>query len=90
MIKLIDNLPNHLKDKTYYLLKLKDSIDILIACIKYNKYGHHVTKCGKKEKVKNEKIKIKQEKTDIKPVTIQIFGSKSLLGKLFLSSQRPK
>ena len=33
IMKLIDNLPNHLKDKNY-LLKLKDSIDIPIACIK--------------------------------------------------------
>ena len=37
-MKLIDNLPNHLKDKKDYLLKLKDSIDIPIACIKCGKY----------------------------------------------------
>ena len=38
IMKLIDNLPNHLKDKKDYLLKLKDSIDIPIACIKCGKY----------------------------------------------------
>ena len=62
IMKLIDNLPNHLKDKKDYLLKLKDSIDIPIACIKCRKYGHHVTECGKKKK---------QDKIDIKPVTLQ-------------------
>ena len=78
IMKLIDNLPNHLKDKKDYLLKLKDSIDIPITCIKCRKYGHHVTKCGKEEKVKKEKekakkgkTKIKQDEIDIKPVTIQ-------------------
>ena len=35
--ELIDNLPNHLKDKKVYLLKLKESIDIPIACIKCRK-----------------------------------------------------
>ena len=50
IMKLIDNLPNHLKDKKYYLLNLKNSIDIPIACIKCRKYGHHVTECGKREK----------------------------------------
>ena len=53
-MKLIDNLPNHLKDKNGYLLKLKDSIDIPIDCIKCRKYGHHVTECGKGEKAKKE------------------------------------
>ena len=33
IMKLIDNLPNHSKDKNEYLIKLKDSIDIPIACI---------------------------------------------------------
>ena len=47
IMKLIDNLPNHPKDKKCYLLKLKDSIDIPIACIKCRKYGHHVTECRK-------------------------------------------
>ena len=32
IMKLIENLPNHLRDKKEYLLKLKDSIDIAIAC----------------------------------------------------------
>ena len=78
IMKLINNLHNHLKDEKDYLLKLKDSIDIPIACIKCRKYGHHVTKCGKEEKVKKEKEKDKKEKTkkkqdevDIKPVTLQ-------------------
>ena len=78
IMKLINNLHNHLKDKKDYLLKLKDSIDIPIAFIKCRKYGHHVTKCGKEEKVKKEKEKDKKEKTkkkqdevDIKPVTLQ-------------------
>ena len=57
IMKLIDNLPNHLKDKKDYLLKLKDSIDILIACIKCRKYRHHITECGKREKAKKEKDK---------------------------------
>ena len=57
IMKLIDNLPNHLKDKKDYLLKLKDSIDIPIACIKCRKYGHHVTECEKEEKAKKEKDK---------------------------------
>ena len=79
-MKLIDNLPNHLKDKKDYLLKLKDSINIPIACIKCRKYGHHVTECGKEEKVKKEKEKDKKEKTkmkqdeiDIKQVTLKDF-----------------
>ena len=71
IIKLINNLPNHLKEKQEYLLHLKDSIDIPIICIKYKKYGHHVTECGKKEKVKKEKTKMKQDKTNIKPITKQ-------------------
>ena len=57
IMKLIDNLSNHLKDKKDYLLKLKDSIDILIACIKCKKYRHHITECGKREKAKKEKDK---------------------------------
>ena len=76
IMKLIDYLPNHLKDKKGYLLKLKDSIDIPIACIKCRKYGHHVMECGKgektkKEKDKKEKTKMKQDGTNIKPVTLQ-------------------
>ena len=50
IMKLIDNLPNHLKYKKGCLLKLKDSIGIPIACIKCRKYGHHVRECGKGEK----------------------------------------
>ena len=76
IMKLIDNLPNHLKDKKYYLLNLKNSIDIPIACIKCRKYGHHVTECGKREKTKKgkdkkEKTKKKQDGIDIKPLTLQ-------------------
>ena len=47
---------------------MKDSIDIPIACIKCRKYGHNVTECRKKVK---EKTKKKQDKVDIKPVTLQ-------------------
>ena len=47
IMKLIENLPNHLKDKKEYLLNLKDSIDIPIACIKCRKYEHHATECEK-------------------------------------------
>ena len=61
IMKLIDNLPNQLKDKKDYLIKLKDSIDIPVACIKCRKYGHHVTECGKKEKEKKEKTKNKKQ-----------------------------
>ena len=71
IMKLIDNLPNHLKDKKDYLLKLEDSIYIPIACIKYRKYGHYVMKCGKREKAKKEKTKMKQDGVNIKPVTLQ-------------------
>ena len=51
IMKLIDNLPNHLKDKKDNLLKLKESIDIPIDCIKYRKYRHHAMEFGKVEKV---------------------------------------
>ena len=34
IMKLIENLPNHLKDKKDYLLKLKESIDIPDGVIK--------------------------------------------------------
>ena len=71
IMKLIDNLPNHLKDKKGYLLKLKDSIDIPIACINCRKYGHPVMECGKREKHKKEKKKLKQDGTNIKLVTLQ-------------------
>ena len=70
-MKLIENLPNHLKDKKEYLLKLKDSIDIPIACIKYRKYGHHAAECEKGKKKKKEKTKKKKDGVDIKPVTLQ-------------------
>ena len=70
-MKLIDNLPNHLRDRNDYLLKLKDSIDIPTTCIKCRKYGHHVTKCEKVKKDKKEKTKKKQDEVEIKPVTLQ-------------------
>ena len=55
---------------------MKDSIDTPIACIKCRKYGHHVTECrkrekAKKEKDKKEKTKMKQDGTNIKPITLQ-------------------
>ena len=76
IMKLIDNLSNHLKDKKDYLVKLKDSIDIPIAFIKFRKYEHHATECGNREKAKNEKdkkekTKKKQDDVDIKSVTLQ-------------------
>ena len=61
IMKLIDILPNQLTDKKDYLIKLKDSINIPIACIKCRKYGHHVTECGKKEKEKEKKEKKKKK-----------------------------
>ena len=66
MMKLIENLLDHHKDKKDYFLKLKDSIEIPIACIKCRKYGHHVTECGKEEKTKK-----KEKEKDIKSVTLQ-------------------
>ena len=52
---MTENLPDHHKDKKEYLLSLTDSIDIPIVCIRCKKYGHHVTKCRKKEKDKERK-----------------------------------
>ena len=71
IIKLIENLPNHHKDKKEYLLKLKDFIEIPIACIKCKKYGHHVMECEKGKKDKKEKTKKKQDGINIKPVTLR-------------------
>ena len=70
-MKLIDSLPNHLKDKKDYLLNLESSIDTPVVCIKCKNHGHHVKECGKKEKVKKEKTERKQERIDIKPVIIE-------------------
>ena len=78
IMKLMDNLPNHLRDRKDYLLKLKDSIDIPITCIKCRKYGHHVIECRKKER---EKTKKKQDKVDIKPVTLQDLMTKAKMVK---------
>ena len=62
IIKLIENLPNHHKDKKEYLLKLKDSIEILIvAYIKCRKYEHHATECEKAKKGKDKKEKTKKK-----------------------------
>ena len=85
-MKLIDNLPNHLKDKKDYLLKLKDSIDIPIACIKCGKYWHHAMECekgekAKKRKDKKEKTKKKQEGVDIKSVTLRDLMTKAKMVK---------
>ena len=76
IMKLIENLPDLHKDKREYLLRLKDSIDIPIVCIRCRKYGHHVTDCRKEEKAKKEKdkkqkIKMKQDKVDAKLITSQ-------------------
>ena len=56
-MKLIDNLPN--QDKKDYLIKLKDSIDIPVECLK-----------KKKTKDEKEKTKMKQDRIDIKQVTL--------------------
>ena len=66
---MIENLPDHHKDKKENLLNLKEFIDIPIACIRCKKYGHLVTECRKKEKDKKRKEKTK--KVDIKPVSLQ-------------------
>ena len=71
IIKLIENPPNHHKDKKEYLLKLKDSIEIPVVCIKCRNYGHHATECEKGKKNKKEKTKKKKDGVDIKPVTLQ-------------------
>ncbi|KAK9997115.1 hypothetical protein SO802_021801 [Lithocarpus litseifolius] len=68
-MKFIDSLPNQLKDKKDYLLNLEGSI--AVVCIKCENHKHHVKECGKKEKVKKEKTERKQERIDIKSVTIQ-------------------
>ena len=79
-MKLIDILPNQLTDKKDYLIKLKDSINIHIACIKCRKYGHHVTECRKKEKEK-EKTKNKQDRIDIKLVSLQYLMTEAKMVK---------
>ena len=75
-MKLIENLPYHLKEEKDYLLKLKESIDIPIDCIKCRKYRHHAMECGKGEKVekgknKKEKKNHEQDGVDIKLVILQ-------------------
>ena len=60
---------------------MKDSIDIPIACIKCRKYGHHVTECGKGEKAKKEKTKMKQDGTNIKPITLQYLMTEAKIVK---------
>ena len=86
IMKLIDNLPNHLKDKKDNLLKLKESIDIPIACIKCRKYRHHAMECGKGEKVekgknKKEKKNHEQDGVDIKLVILQDLMTKAKMVK---------
>ena len=75
-MKVIDRLLNHLKDKKDYLLNLEIFIDIPVVCIKCKNHGHHIKECGKKEKVKKEKTERKQERIDIKLVTIQYLMTK--------------
>ena len=81
IIKLIENLPDHHKDKKEYLLSLKDSIDIPIVCIRCKKYGHHVTDCRKEEKAKNEKDKNKTRKSRYKTNNFTRIGDRSKNGK---------
>ena len=80
-MKVIDRLLNHLKDKKDYLLNLEISIDIPVVCIKCKNHGHHIKECGKKEKVKKEKTERKQERIDIKLVTIQYLMTKVKMRK---------
>ena len=54
IIKLIENLPNHHKDKKEYLLKLKDSIEIPIACIRCRKYGYLLRNVETKKKTRKK------------------------------------
>ena len=63
------------------MLKLKDSIEIPIARIKWRKYGHHVTECEKCKNDKKEKTKKKQIGIDIKPVTLQYLMTKAKIVK---------
>ena len=69
IIKLIENLSDHHKDKKENLLNLEESIDIPIVCIRCKKYGHHVTEYRKQEKDKERKEK--KKKIDIEPVSLQ-------------------
>ena len=85
---MIENLPDHHKDKKEYLLSLKDSINIPIVCIRCRKYGHNVTNCRKEEKAKKEKdkkeeIRKKQDRVDIdiKPITLQNLMTKAKMVK---------
>ena len=76
IMKLIENLPNHLKDKKILFTKIERIYRFTIACFKCKKYGHHATECGKKEEAKKEKdkkemTKMKQDGVGIKPVTLQ-------------------
>ena len=79
IIKLIENLPDHHKDKKENLLNLKEFIDIPIVCIWCKNYGHHVTECRKKEKDKERKEKAK--KIDIKPVSVQYLMTELIMIK---------
>ena len=50
-----------------------------LVCIRCKKYGHHVTKCRKKEKDKERKEETK--KIDIKPVSLQDLMTKAKMVK---------
>ena len=53
-MKLIDNLPNHLKDKKCYLLKLKDSIDIHIAVLSVENIDTMLRNVEKRKKIRKK------------------------------------
>ena len=53
--------PNVLNDSCPSYLTNEFLIDIPVVCIKCKKYGHHAKECGKKEKVKKERTKMKQD-----------------------------
>ena len=74
-MKVIDRLLNHLKDKKDYLLKLKDSIDILVVCFKCKGYGHTKKQCDKHNKIVKQISKLDFEK-DIINELMEIFNVK--------------
>ena len=72
IMKLIENLPNHLKDKKKKkFTKIERFYRYIYCCIKCRKYGHRATECEKGKKDKKEKTKIKQDDTNIKSITLQ-------------------
>ena len=69
---MIENLPDHHKDKKEYLLSLKDFIDIPTVCIRCRKYGHHITDCRKEEIRSTNPLKINKRKRKQKDIIIKL------------------